>query len=267
MGSKSQEISSFNYLDSAHPCCSSSLLRIEVKLEEALNQQTDEQALLNPPKNTPARGLIGDTQEQAVQRTLTESDTTLYEPVTTQADSTPSPSDEDAPEFDTSKPYIPQHKRTDLRQRPVLVIDQDHRALPLSPRASDEYSMTNYKTDRAQKHFLTGGQSAEQTKNSAVAVIAERKKRNVDEAVADAKRQLVTVRQREQSTRPPKVPTQDPERTPDPALRAYFQKSADDELQIRRLNPRDWLRVATWWLLKVLPCGFVQDRLHKLLIM
>lgn len=227
--------------------------------------EIDELAPLNPPKNTPTRGLPGYTQEQAVERSLTE--TTLYEPGRMRAESTPSPSDEDASDFNTSKPYALKHNRTNLRQRPVVVTDQDHGALPISPRASDEYSITNNKSDRSQKRFPTGGESADQTKNSAVAVIAESQNRIVDEALADARRQLLTVIQREQSTRPLKVLTQDPERTPDPALCALFQKSADDELQIRRLNPRDWLRVATWWLLKVLPCGFVQDRLHKLLIM
>ena len=81
---------------------------------------------------------------------------------------------------------------------------------------------------------------------------AQSKTRIVEEAVADARRQLLTVRQREQSSRPLRVVGQDPQRTPDPALSALFQKSANDELQIRRLNARDWLRVATWWLLKVL---------------
>lgn len=50
--------------------------------------------------------------------------------------------------------------------------------------------------------------------------------------------------------RPLRVAPQDEIHRPDDELKAKFQDLANDELKIRRLNVRDWLRVATWWLLK-----------------
>lgn len=74
---------------------------------------------------------------------------------------------------------------------------------------------------------------------------------NVLEVVAEAMRELSKVRQREQSQRPLRIVPQDPIHRPDDWLRQNFQELVNDELKVRRLNARDWLRVATWWLLKV----------------
>lgn len=74
---------------------------------------------------------------------------------------------------------------------------------------------------------------------------------NFDEAIADARKELSKIRQRELSSRPLRITRQDPERRPDSILSERFQRLANDELKIRRLNVKDWLRVATWWLLKV----------------
>lgn len=200
---------------------SSSLSRIENRLQEALDQQPrapdlvdfvdemDELTPLHPLKYTPARS-VAYLQASTVERTLTES--TLCEPGKVRPERSPSPSDSSFSEFDAAKSVTanPYHKLG---------------------------------------HWPTGSQPAERTNGNLGVGIAESK--TLLEAVADARRQLVSVRQREHSSRPLKLVSQDPERTPDPALCAIFQKSADDELQIRRLNARDWLRVATWWLLKV----------------
>ena len=74
---------------------------------------------------------------------------------------------------------------------------------------------------------------------------------NVVDAVAEAMKELSKVRKREQASRPLRVVPQDPIHKPDDELRARFHQLANDELQFRRLNTKDWLRVATWWLLKV----------------
>ncbi|KAI9799996.1 MAG: hypothetical protein M1833_003525 [Piccolia ochrophora] len=73
---------------------------------------------------------------------------------------------------------------------------------------------------------------------------------DVLDVVADAMKQLNRIRSLEQSSRPLRTVPQDGTHRPDEALRARFQELANDELKIRRLNARDWLRVATWWLLK-----------------
>lgn len=229
----------------------------------------DELAPLNPPKSIPAPGSAVYTQAPAVERTLTE--TTLYEPWRMRAESTPSPSDTDTSEFDASRPVIPNpnYKTVpgmELRQRLIMNTDQDNRALPLSLTAFDEYPITNNKSGLSRRRSPTSLLSTDQANSNARIGIAESETRIFEEAIADARRQLLTVRQREQSSRPLKVVSQDPERTPDPALCALFQKSADDELRIRRLNARDWLRVATWWLSKVLLHVFYKKSSHGLLI-
>ena len=246
---------------------SSSLSRIEGRLREALDQQVrapdlvgfvdemDELTPLNPLRNTPAHGSIIYPRASAVERTLTES--TLYEAGRIRQDLSPSPSDSGFSDTDAPRPVTASLHHTtapgmDVRQRHVMNADQHNRALSFSSTAPDEYPITGSTSGGFRNRPPTSPQLADQANDITAIRTAESRTRFVEEAVADARRELVTVRQREQTSRPLKIVNQDPERMPDPALRALFQRSADDELQIRRLNARDWLRVATWWLLKVL---------------
>lgn len=70
------------------------------------------------------------------------------------------------------------------------------------------------------------------------------------EAVASAMQQLRQVRLKEQLARPIRYERQNMVHTPNPELLKIFETSVNEELQVRRLITRDWLRVATWWLLK-----------------
>ncbi|CAG8197792.1 unnamed protein product [Penicillium olsonii] len=72
----------------------------------------------------------------------------------------------------------------------------------------------------------------------------------VMEAVTSAMQHLHHVRHQEQISRPIRVEPQNQLHRPSPELSKLFEASVNYELQIRRLIPRDWLRVATWWLLK-----------------
>ena len=228
--------------------------------------EMDELTPLNPPKTALFHASVLYPQAPAGERPPTEN--TLYEPGRKRAESSPSPSNSSFSEFDVSKSGTANaHHRIasglDLRQRPVLSADQDNRAISISSTAQDEYSIPSVKSGRSGSRSLTNLQPTEVADGNIGFGIAERKTRIVEEAVADARRQLLTVRQREQSSRPLKVVSQDPQRAPDPALSALFQKSANDELQIRRLNARDWLRVATWWLLKVLSLFFTPQTVSQ----
>ena len=78
---------------------------------------------------------------------------------------------------------------------------------------------------------------------------------NVLEAVTEAMKELSKIRQREISKRPLRIVPQDPVHRPDDSLKEKFQDLVNDELKLRRLNAKDWLRVATWWLLKVIACS------------
>lgn len=74
--------------------------------------------------------------------------------------------------------------------------------------------------------------------------------RNVKEAVASAMHQLHQLRLQEQGTRPIRYEPQNQTHKPDSDTVKIFEESVNEELRIRRLVTRDWLRVATWWLLK-----------------
>lgn len=73
---------------------------------------------------------------------------------------------------------------------------------------------------------------------------------NVTEAVNSAMQQLHQVRLQEQAARPLRYEPQSRTHKPSPETTRAFQSSVNEELQIRRLITRDWIRVATWWLLK-----------------
>ena len=234
-------------------------------LAESVDEM-DELAPLNPHKITSSPGSAGYTQTPSVEWTLTES--TLYEPGRMRAETSPSSSSEDASEFEASKSYVASSSYKiapgmDLRSRPVGVNYQGTRSMSLSSKASGENSVMGNSGGHSQRRLPTSEDSPDLANNDRVPGLAEKKKSIVDEVVADAKRQLITIREREQSSRPLKIVSPDPDRMPDPALCALFQKSANDELQIRRLNARDWLRVATWWLLKVLPWQFCHGNTSK----
>ncbi|CAG8266757.1 unnamed protein product [Penicillium salamii] len=72
----------------------------------------------------------------------------------------------------------------------------------------------------------------------------------VMEAVTSAMQHLHHVRHQEQVSRPIRVEPQNQLHRPSPEILKLFEVSVNYELQIRRLIARDWLRVATWWLLK-----------------
>lgn len=74
---------------------------------------------------------------------------------------------------------------------------------------------------------------------------------DVTDAIANAMQQLQRARLKEQSLRPLRFEPQDKFHRPDAALKEQLEISAFDELRVRRLNTRDWLLVAVWWLLKV----------------
>ncbi|KAJ5354672.1 hypothetical protein N7541_005716 [Penicillium brevicompactum] len=72
----------------------------------------------------------------------------------------------------------------------------------------------------------------------------------VTEAVTSAMQHLHHVRHQEQISRPIRVESQNQLHRPPPEILKLFETSVRYEMQIRRLIAKDWLRVATWWLLK-----------------
>lgn len=78
---------------------------------------------------------------------------------------------------------------------------------------------------------------------------------HVIEAVTSAMQHLHDVRHQEHISRPIRFEPQNQLHKPTAETLKILEASVNDGLQITRLTTRDWLRVATWWLLKVsCPC-------------
>ncbi|KAJ5960884.1 uncharacterized protein N7479_008034 [Penicillium vulpinum] len=73
---------------------------------------------------------------------------------------------------------------------------------------------------------------------------------HVIEAVTSAMQHLRDVRHQEHISRPIRFEPQNQLHRPTAEALKVFEASVNDGLQITRLITRDWLRVATWWLLK-----------------
>lgn len=215
--------------------CSSSLHRIEGSLVMAMKRQEDRQEV--PQENedeidemtplTRARSAsttlidgssVGGPYIRGLRRNITG--TTIIDAGTSlPPDSTSSVSEEDADDFGV--------KNVQISRRGGPSPDKARLGSPKSPNPDNR---------------INGGPH----------MTYERKEEDVVEVVAEAMRELSKIRQKEQSLRPLRVVRQDKKHQPDDALKKQFQQLADDELRIRKLNARDWLRFATWWLLKVL---------------
>lgn len=70
------------------------------------------------------------------------------------------------------------------------------------------------------------------------------------EAVTSAMQQLRQVRLKEQLARPIRWEPQNTLHKPDPEMAKAFEIAANEMNPATRMNTRDWLLVATWWLLK-----------------
>ncbi|KAI9799927.1 MAG: hypothetical protein M1825_004298 [Sarcosagium campestre] len=223
----------------------SSLARIETSMVAALERQqaaedaeeeldgltplarprTVDAAADSPTPSSSGLAMNG-MQRQMSQATLVENRLSTASP-----DSTPSMSEEDGSDFGGAlrKPSVSLGRARKPSQQ------SDLKVLPPSPRPSEDGTEVSRKSEKTVADFP--GPS----KPHAPDVI---------EVVADAMKELSRIRAMEQSSRPLRIVPQDPVHQPDEALKANFQELANDELKIRRLNARDWLRVATWWLLK-----------------
>ena len=169
-------------------------------------------------------------------------------------------SEEETSEFGSPRmaKEIPIFKKTptqigQMRKGSSTSMDQGLKAFPPSPRISEDNNREiprsspagdDLKKPRSKRLMSTGAESI--TKSNGIGSKAP----DVVDVVAEAMQELARVRQREQSARPLRIVRQDPVHRPHDALTERFQELAEDELKIRRLNARDWLRVATWWLLK-----------------
>lgn len=238
---------------------------LQTQNQDHEEDEIDELTPLQRARTSPSGGRNGSVEVdglglQAIRRAFTG--TTLAENMTgVSPETTPSiTSEEEAHELGSSivAREAPTFKKTPTqtsktRKGSSTSMDQGIKAYPPSPRVSEDNigeiprsspAGDDPKKSRSKRLMSTGGEST--TKSNGFGG----KALDVVDVVAEAMQELARVRQREQSARPLRVVRQDPVHRPHDALKERFQQLAEDELKIRRLNARDWLRVATWWLLK-----------------
>lgn len=164
---------------------------------------------------------------------------------TASPESTPSMSEEDAsdPSVASRSTAVSPRKASgpNGKSRRTVSNTIDSRPFPYGPRVSESEASGTTRARFNDSPPIMNGEPRVKGSNAP----------NVLEVVAEAMKELSRIRQREQSQRPLRIVPQDPVHRPDDSLRENFQELVNDELKVRRLNARDWLRVATWWLLKV----------------
>ncbi|KAJ5267526.1 hypothetical protein N7478_010334 [Penicillium angulare] len=125
-----------------------------------------------------------------------------------------------------------------------------HVSRTLSPPPLYEKSVDSLATDKIAWDEDSDNQDKQSIGKSSNSSSTEFGDNNVIEAVNSAMYQLREVRLQEQLARPIRFEPQNKVHKPDEDTIKIFESSINEERQIRRLITSDWLRVATWWLLK-----------------
>lgn len=172
--------------------------------------------------------------------------------ISTSSDSTSSMHSDDVSENGVSPPCSPIARKSSFPSKPTYPshsFSGTHRKFSTaSPRSSDNALPETKNSHRFEK---PPDKTTQADNNQDLGKIENGTTPNVFEVVAEAMKELSHVRKREQSARPLRIVDQDKVHRPNQFVKAKFEELAQDELRIRKLNSRDWLRVATWWLLKV----------------
>ena len=246
--------------------CSSSLARIETSIKALERQEASRDTIqvtqeLTPvarsqatPIATTSEGSLDpeepdDVSLHGITRAFTGAtlvDTAAHASV----DLTPPASDAESSEEASSKEDISMLK-------PVRIVKKgrastfdgrhDEKPLPPSPLASEGYwdeaprkSKQNRRRPTDSKSKCHGGKRK-----------STQDQGEVIEAVAVAMQELSGARRKEQSARPLRIIPEDPAHRVHTCLNERFQQLVRDELEMRTLTTKAWLRIATWWLLKV----------------
>ena len=156
--------------------------------------------------------------------------------------STPSMSEEDGSEFSANLPTTPTPRNLSISSSKVRRpsnLSMDHGA-KASPANSADYGDDIYDSPKkAQTEKIAPGAAG-----------AKARQPDVLEAVVEARKKISHVKKEEQSSEALHIVPQNQTHKPDRALKARFEQLSS-ESRIRKPNVKEWLRVATWWLLKV----------------
>ncbi|KAL8659283.1 MAG: hypothetical protein Q9202_007201 [Teloschistes flavicans] len=241
----------------------SSLARIETSMIQALERQeasketVDATEDLTPIARAQTEPVLASSSKEAVEKeppglgiTRAFTGATLVDPTEhISPELTPPASEEDAPELAYFKATPSKQNSVpirSMRKASTFSVDRDAKPLYPSPPKSDESINDARKEIGSRRMLSSSGEAAGKLAKEK----ADQRQSAVMDAVAEAMQELSRVRKQEQSARPLRVVHEDPDHTADDSLKQRFLELAEEELRIRRLNAKDWLRVATWWLLK-----------------
>ncbi|KAL9120549.1 MAG: hypothetical protein Q9187_002895 [Circinaria calcarea] len=228
----------------------SSLSRIETSLMKALERQeatqedADETIPLFRTQSSPPSALDHeDTGVQQLNRQFTGSTLTdLRLPISPER--TPSMSEEDseatikvASTFSPRKSSMPTGRP---HQTSTLNVEHDGKLFPPSPLRSEDGFLDNSRKSFSGKSTLV--ESEEMPPQTGIL--------ELEEVVEDAMQELFRARQKELTAKPLRVRPQDPVHRPSESVKQTFWELAKDEMDYRRPNTRELLRLGTWWLLK-----------------
>lgn len=226
--------------------------------QEASKETVDATEDLTPIARAQTEPVLASSSKEAVEKeppglgiTRAFTGATLVDPTEhISPELTPPASEEDAPELAYFKATPSKQNSVPIRsvrKASTFSVDRDAKPLYPSPPRSDESINDARKEIGSRRMLSSSGEAAGKLAKEK----ADQRQSAVMDAVAEAMQELSRVRKQEQSARPLRVVHEDPDHTADDSLKQRFLELAEEELRIRRLNAKDWLRVATWWLLKV----------------
>ncbi|KAL8632425.1 hypothetical protein Q9189_001800 [Teloschistes chrysophthalmus] len=241
----------------------SSLARIETSMVQALERQegsketVDNTEDLTPITRAQTEPVLASSSQEAVEEeppglgiTRAFTGVTLVDPTEHMSpELTPPASEEDAQESAYTKARSSKQTSVPIgrvRKASTFSVDRDPKSLYPSPPMSDQ-SVNDSPKKIGQTRTISSGR---EVSGKSAKEKADQRQSAVMDAVAEAMQELSRVRKQEQSARPLRVVHEDPIHRADEPLKERFWELAEEELRIRRLNAKDWLRVATWWLLK-----------------
>ena len=269
---KKKEISDMKARVMAHTCnislClssiqNSSLARIEARLLPALERQEsvpdeerstptreedDSVSYLKPTHKRNSSSMDASEPSNGLSRRLTEStlvERPNYSPLQGEDDV-----ESDSVSPIASSPRLKEGSMPPSRARRASSINTNGRRLSPSPSRGRGDDYNDAKTS-ARKLLAQMPPKFSRQASGPAPLRRGTEKYDIRDELASAMAQLSKVKQHERATRPLRIPSRNIPRPQDyKGIVEEFEADAEEEMQYRRLNMRDWLKIGTWWLLK-----------------
>lgn len=239
-----------------------SLARIETRIDQALERQEtateeDDVPLLDAPlsearTNSVSRQRSNDGESASPPARRQYTGATLVDRSCRQR-LVESPPSSDGSELSTLCPPTPSPRKVSASFHRRTSSTKNGPQLPLASSLADDDGGSSLECEKNSNGLLI---QIDENPSSQSKVVrpGEGLKRESDiyfKSVLDsAMGELASIRQKERQSRPLRLPDRQKVPMPDEELKKQFEQSAQTEMEYRKLNTKDWLRIGTWWLLK-----------------